>query len=1360
MAGLDEFVGASQEVVALRVAITRLLERLQGSHRPPHVLLQGETGTGKGLVARLLHDHGPRASGPFVDVNCAAIPDTLLEAELFGFERGAFTDARRAKPGLFQSAHRGTIFLDEIALLPEALQAKLLKVLEERSVRRLGATHAETSDFWLLAATNAHLPAAVAERRFREDLYQRLAVVTLTLPPLRGRGRDVLTLADHFLDRAASDHRLGRRQLTAEAREALLRYPWPGNVRELANVMERVALFAEGEHIPASALDLRVSEAAPGREEPGRPRTLALDATVRQHLESVIAETGGNMSRAAAALGITRNTLRSHIRKLGLNPPTRRGRPPGPGAAPRPLGTPTVEPPRVDVAAPEVTIRWQTRLVTFLYAALDPTDEEWPGDRGRVLETMVEKIRTFGGRVDELSTASVGAIFDSASSDACRAAVQASLAMIKAVERQLPAGVGPPPLRAAIHTAKALVGQVGHEIQLERAGKAAVSAVLDRLVAEAAPGMLVVSPIAATFLERRFHLRPLGDAAPQAWAVLGHEKRGFDAVSRQTRMIGREQEIALLAARWRAAQDGRGQLVLVAGDAGLGKSRLLWEFRTSEHLREGRVFEVHASPPGQVASYGPFLELFRQYFHVETGDHAASLSEKVVGKLGVLAPDAAASATALLAFLGLPPDDPTWMDLSGRERSRRILDALRRILLAEVGARPVLFVIEDLHWLDPASRTLVDALVEGLGTVPLMVVASYRPPFAHDWGSRSYFTQLSLTALHREQAQDLLGQLLGAHPSLGYVRQRVLERAGGNPFFIEESVRALVDAGELEGAAGSHRAMRSAIDLPIPATIEELVASRLERLTVPAREVVEVAAVMGRDVPRSAIAGVLRRPVDALQQDLVELGGLEILVEAGSGSDPLLRFHHPLLQEVAHSRIADAQLRRLHARAHEVLRTADRPGLADDTERLARHAFHGGLWREAVGLLADAAQKAAVRATHTEAVAHLEMALGALAHLPESPETLERGVDIRLALKSSLTEIGDHARVLEHLEQAEALAERLGAPQRVGRAAAFIGDYYRLLGDWQRARDQSERALALARDSGDVRLEVMANTYLGMARHAEGAYAAAAERFRTNVEIVSGDLASERLGMTTLPAILSRTWLAVCLTELGDFDEAERLAAEGVRIAEGYPQPVHAATAAAGLGRALLRRGRIAEALPVLSHGLDLCRANRIGLWVPMLASALGLALARARRHEEGLPLLEESITRAASDRVLAGQSQRFCWLGEGYLAAGRMDEARATAAEAMDAATRFGQQGNTAWAHWLSGEVLRLGGDDPARAAEEYRAAAAQAATLNMRPLAALADLGLGRALQALGGDEPARLIATAQAAFRALGMTYGSTA
>ena len=200
--------------------------RGRGAWRRSSIL--GETGTGKGLLAGILHRAGPRAAGPFVDVNCAAIPETLLEAELFGFERGAFTDARHAKPGLLQTAHRGMLFLDEVGLLPEGLQAKLLKVLEERSVRRLGSTRSEPVDVWIVAATSEDLQAAMRARRFREDLYHRLAVLTLRLPPLRERGEDIVRLAEHFLGQACADYGLAPRTLAPDARAALLGLPVAG----------------------------------------------------------------------------------------------------------------------------------------------------------------------------------------------------------------------------------------------------------------------------------------------------------------------------------------------------------------------------------------------------------------------------------------------------------------------------------------------------------------------------------------------------------------------------------------------------------------------------------------------------------------------------------------------------------------------------------------------------------------------------------------------------------------------------------------------------------------------------------------------------------------------------------------------------------------------------------------------------------------------------------------------------------------------------------------------------------------------------------------------------------------------------
>src|SRR5499426_2027450 len=225
--------GESDLMTAVRSQVAQLLARRPGGRRQPSILILGETGTGKGLLARTVHQAGPRRDGPFVDVNCAAIPDSLLEAELFGYERGAFTDARQAKPGLFQAAHGGTIFLDEIGLLPVALQGKLLTVLEDRAVRRLGSTRAEQVDVALVAATSVDLEHAIRDGRFRADLYHRLAVIALQLPPLRARASDILTLAEHFLARACADYGLSPRALTAEARDLLLAYPWPGNVREL-----------------------------------------------------------------------------------------------------------------------------------------------------------------------------------------------------------------------------------------------------------------------------------------------------------------------------------------------------------------------------------------------------------------------------------------------------------------------------------------------------------------------------------------------------------------------------------------------------------------------------------------------------------------------------------------------------------------------------------------------------------------------------------------------------------------------------------------------------------------------------------------------------------------------------------------------------------------------------------------------------------------------------------------------------------------------------------------------------------------------------------------------------------------------
>ena len=293
------------------------------------VLITGETGTGKELVAQAIHSNGPRASQPFVAVNCSAIPANLLESELFGHERGAFTDARNAKPGLFELADRGTLFLDELSLLPLELQGKLLRVLETREVRRLGGMTAKTIDVRILAAANANLKAMLAQGTLREDLYYRLAVLTVHLPPLRDRGGDVLLLADHFLSVIARDYAFEPAALSAEGVEALRSHAWPGNIRELRNAIERGLLLAGGGEIGPRHLALEekgvvgvepstgaasIAPSAHGSEStaigPGAlPFPAPLAAIERAAARLAVDRAGGNKSEAARLLGITRTRL-------------------------------------------------------------------------------------------------------------------------------------------------------------------------------------------------------------------------------------------------------------------------------------------------------------------------------------------------------------------------------------------------------------------------------------------------------------------------------------------------------------------------------------------------------------------------------------------------------------------------------------------------------------------------------------------------------------------------------------------------------------------------------------------------------------------------------------------------------------------------------------------------------------------------------------------------------------------------------------------------------------------------------------------------------------------------------------------
>lgn len=321
----DGIIGSSLKIERLRDVITRLasLEKRDGGG--PTILLAGETGTGKGLAARAIHNRSRRADRPFIEVNCSAIPENLLEAELMGFEKGAFTDASAAKAGLFEAAEGGTIFLDELGHMPVRLQSKLLKVIDEKIVRRLGSTRDRSVSCTIISATHMDLEQMVADGGFLEDLYHRLNVVRVALPALRERENDVLTLAEHFMSKHAQDYGVEIPSLGADAVAVITNHAWPGNVRELSHAIERAIVLGVGRNIAARDLALSPSEAphsAVGvRDEVSVDFTagpIDLERIESELIRRAMEFTGANQARSARLLGLSRDALRYRLEKFGL----------------------------------------------------------------------------------------------------------------------------------------------------------------------------------------------------------------------------------------------------------------------------------------------------------------------------------------------------------------------------------------------------------------------------------------------------------------------------------------------------------------------------------------------------------------------------------------------------------------------------------------------------------------------------------------------------------------------------------------------------------------------------------------------------------------------------------------------------------------------------------------------------------------------------------------------------------------------------------------------------------------------------------------------------------------------------------
>ena len=512
-----------------------------------------------------------------------------------------------------------------------------------------------------------------------------------------------------------------------------------------------------------------------------------------------------------------------------------------------------------------------------------------------------------------------------------------------------------------------------------------------------------------------------------------------------TRFVGRQIELQALGAALARTVGGHGQLVAVSGEPGMGKSRLLYEFSHGPLTADWRLLETGAMSYGQATPYLPIRDLLRAYFEIDDQDDDHTMREKVDKRL---AWDMALQEMrpVVLALLDVAVDTPEWQALDPPQRRRRIIEGVKRLLLQQSQGQPLLVLIENLHWIDAGTQAVLDSLIESVPASRLLLLVSYRPEYQHGWGSKTYYTQLQLHPLSAEAAEELLDGLLGAAAELQPVKQLLLERSEGNPFFLEESVRSFVETQVLSGERGAYRLAKPLTSLHVPVTVQAILAARIDRLPPEEKQLLQSAAVIGREMSFPLLQALAERPEDDLRRGLAHLQKAEFLMETRLYPELAYAFTHALTHDVAYGSLLHGQRRVLHARIVEAMERLWADRLSTEVEQLAHHAVRGELWEKALGYCRQAGIKATMRSAHREAVGYFEHALVALQHLPETPETVGQAIDLRFNFRNALLPLGEHGRIFDHLRIAETLARRLNDHRRLGQAFAYLAEYFRLTG--------------------------------------------------------------------------------------------------------------------------------------------------------------------------------------------------------------------------------------------------------------------------------------------------------------------------
>ncbi len=650
------------------------------------------------------------------------------------------------------------------------------------------------------------------------------------------------------------------------------------------------------------------------------------------------------------------------------------------GAAPRPrFGPPTSYTPKhlaEKILSSQAVQEGERKTVTVMFADLkgsmellaDRDPEEARGFLDPVLERMMEAVHRYEGTVNQVMGDGIMALFGAplAHEDhavrACYAALRMQDSVARYAEDLRRRHGADVQIRIGLNSGEVVVRSIGSDLHMDYTAVGQTTHLAARMEQLARPGVTLMTEMTLRAVEGYVQVRSLGptpikgltEAVPiyELIAAGAARTRLQASLARGlTRFVGRDAEVDQLREALEQAAGGRGQIVAVVGEPGVGKSRLFYEFMHSHRTQGWLVLESSSVSYGKATPYLPLIEFLKGYFKISERDDTRGIRAKVTGNLLTLDEALKDSIAPILWLLDSLTEDHDFLKLDPAQRRERTLDAVRRVLLRESRTQPLLLVFEDLHWIDAETQSLLDALVESLPTASVLLAVNYRPEYQHRWGNKSYYRQLGIDTLPPETAEALLETLVGDNRQLQPLLRLLIERTEGNPLFLEESVRSLVETEVLVGERGAYRLGKDPVAIQVPATVQAILAARIDRLPPEDKQLLQTASVVGKDLPWALLVEAAERPEDEVRLGLARLQAAEFVYEAKLFPDLEYTFKHALTHEVAYGSLLQDRRRAIHARIVGVIERVYADRLAERVDSLAHHAFRGEVWDKALHYL-------------------------------------------------------------------------------------------------------------------------------------------------------------------------------------------------------------------------------------------------------------------------------------------------------------------------------------------------------------------------------------------------------------------------